>query len=109
MSERIRQLEEALGSLHSQQNGSEPHPLLRLDPIGTEDDVLDEKSDSSHIVNDAKVNDVMDAFGTLSISTHGISQFFGPTGMILLDLCSLIFTFKSSLGGPELMLMVCEV
>lgn len=79
MSERIRQLEDALGNLQGQ-HATEPHPLLREDLLGvhTKDDELlvppEEVGTLSH------PPEVLDTFGTLSITDHGVSRFFGPTG-----------------------------
>ncbi|KAH7909940.1 fungal-specific transcription factor domain-containing protein [Hygrophoropsis aurantiaca] len=79
MSERIRQLEDALGVLQSQ-HSTEPHPLLRDDLLGVnqrDDDGSGEMDDGAGPSNPPEV---LDAFGTLSITDHGISRFFGPTG-----------------------------
>lgn len=79
MSERIRQLEDALSDLQSQ-HSTEPHPLLREDLLGVDhqDDEPfnppDESGTPSH------PPEVLERFGTLSITDHGISRFFGPTG-----------------------------
>ncbi|KAI9571978.1 fungal-specific transcription factor domain-containing protein [Boletus coccyginus] len=79
MSERIRQLEDALSDLQSQ-HSTEPHPLLREDLLG-----VDHKDDEPFTPPDESGTpghhpDVLDTFGTLSITDHGISRFFGPTG-----------------------------
>lgn len=80
MGERIRQLEDALSDLQSQ-HSTEPHPLLREDLLG-----VNHKDDDSFISPDESGTlthhppEVLDAFGTLSITDHGISRFFGPTG-----------------------------
>ena len=79
MSERVRQLEDALCDLQSQ-HSKEPHPLLREDPLGVnhkDDDPFippDESGTPSHPA------ELLDTFGTLSINDHGISRFFGLTG-----------------------------
>ncbi|KIJ65371.1 hypothetical protein HYDPIDRAFT_110415 [Hydnomerulius pinastri MD-312] len=79
MSERIRQLEDALGDLQSQ-HSTEPHPLLHDDLLG----VNQRDDEASTPVDDlgflSHPPEVLDAFGTLSITDHGISRFFGPTG-----------------------------
>ncbi|KAJ7234763.1 fungal-specific transcription factor domain-containing protein [Mycena haematopus] len=96
MGERIRMLEDALTALHASKGGADGavHPLL-VDgedfSAGADDvqppnstrrmsepwEVLDGPSEGKT----AGANpDVIDAFGTLSISDHGISRFFGPTG-----------------------------
>ncbi|KAH0836884.1 hypothetical protein J3R83DRAFT_8685 [Lanmaoa asiatica] len=79
MSERIRQLEDALGDLQAQRS-TEPHPLLREDLLG-----VNHKDDEPFLPPDeagipSHPQEVLDAFGTLSITDHGISRFFGPTG-----------------------------
>lgn len=81
MSGRIRQLEDALGLLQSR-HSTELHPLLRDDLRGT-----DQKDEFSHITlpgdnaaGPSNPPEILDAFGTLSITDHGISRFFGPTG-----------------------------
>ncbi|PPQ72964.1 hypothetical protein CVT24_000166 [Panaeolus cyanescens] len=80
LSGRIRQLEDALAALHAK-HSSEPHPLLHDDLI-----IPDEKEGEGDIGGDeglgttSQAADVLDSFGTLSISEHGISRFFGPTG-----------------------------
>ncbi|KAG1747737.1 fungal-specific transcription factor domain-containing protein [Suillus paluster] len=79
MSGRIRQLEDALGSLQSQ-HSTEPHPLLRDDLRG-----VDQKDEYGIVAGDSAAGpsnppEILDAFGTLSITDHGISRFFGPTG-----------------------------
>ncbi|KAJ7677898.1 fungal-specific transcription factor domain-containing protein [Mycena polygramma] len=100
MSERIRMLEDALTTLHASKGGVDgpAHPLL-VDgedfSIGADDngppppprrmseswEVLDRAGASEGKAPGSTPNpDVIDAFGTLSISDHGISRFFGPTG-----------------------------
>ncbi|KAG1738523.1 fungal-specific transcription factor domain-containing protein [Suillus lakei] len=81
MSARIRQLEDGLGLLQSQ-HSTEPHPLLRDDLRG-----VDQKDEYSSIAQPgdnaagpSNPPEILDAFGTLSITDHGISRFFGPTG-----------------------------
>lgn len=78
LSGRIRQLEDALAALQLK-HSNEPHPLLHEDLIHTDD-----HDDLGGIIEENLGNDppgeVIDAFGTLSISDHGISRFFGPTG-----------------------------
>ncbi|KAJ7040931.1 fungal-specific transcription factor domain-containing protein [Mycena alexandri] len=82
MGERIRLLEDALTALHASKGGADggAHPLL-LDvedfSLGADDTPV---AGSSGAVVGAPGGDVIDAFGTLSISDHGISRFFGPTG-----------------------------
>lgn len=78
---RVRQLEDALAQLHSKYS-NDTHPLLHDDLVVIDDDRDD---DDALIIPDESTRpqanpDVIDAFGTLSISDHGISRFFGPTG-----------------------------
>lgn len=80
LSGRIRQLEDALSALQSK-HSSDPHPLLHEDLIANDD--RDEEGPG--MMEDTgtfqgNTPDVIDAFGTLSISDHGVSRFFGPTG-----------------------------
>jgi hypothetical protein len=81
MGDRIRQLEEALATLHSQ-HSDDPHPLLSEDATaGAIEASQDEQMppvDDKQFQQQSK--ETLDAFGTLSISDHGISRFFGPTG-----------------------------
>ncbi|KAF8065083.1 hypothetical protein FPV67DRAFT_1501416 [Lyophyllum atratum] len=73
LNRRIHKLEAALASLQAE-HSSEPHPLLR------------EGVDADHTQPEDAQNtpqgspDVIDAFGTLSISADGVSRFYGPTG-----------------------------
>ena len=77
MNERIRQLEDALAILQARCS-NETHPLLRDDalPSKLEQDEEEEGAD----VEPAHHADIIDTFGTLSVSDHGVSRFFGPTG-----------------------------
>ncbi|KAJ7699214.1 hypothetical protein B0H17DRAFT_1049209 [Mycena rosella] len=98
MSERIRLLEDALTTLHASK-GEGAHPLLveaenfaltaeDAPPPGSAGrrmsgtwDVLEGGPGvEGGPPASAGGADVIDAFGTLSISDHGISRFFGPTG-----------------------------
>ncbi|KAJ7444602.1 fungal-specific transcription factor domain-containing protein [Mycena galericulata] len=92
MGERIRVLEDALTTLHASKGGADGtvHPLL----VPGEDFTLPDDNPASRMDGNWEVlegpdgktptstggGDVIDAFGTLSISDHGISHFFGPTG-----------------------------
>ena len=79
LSGRIRQLEDALAALHAK-HSTEIHPLLHEDLMHTDErDEADPPADDS-MGQAPQTADVIDAFGTLSISEHGISRFFGPTG-----------------------------
>lgn len=77
LTSRVRQLEDALSKLQAK-HSSDPHPLLSEDLIADDrdDDPMPMLEDSSPQTQ----TEVIDAFGTLSISDHGISRFFGPTG-----------------------------
>ncbi|KAI5987123.1 hypothetical protein EDD15DRAFT_1511736 [Pisolithus albus] len=80
MSERIRQLEDALRDLQAR-HSTEPHPLLRPDPLETSQPGGDVDSSS---VNDTRGVDqstnLEEALGTLSLSDDGAVRFFGATG-----------------------------
>ncbi|KAL0575282.1 hypothetical protein V5O48_006683 [Marasmius crinis-equi] len=86
LSGRIRELEDALASLHSK-HSTQPHPLLDeslIEVAAEEGDVVDKVKaivgdEPAEVINTGG-GDAIDAFGTLSISDHGISRFFGPTG-----------------------------
>ncbi|KAG6894950.1 hypothetical protein C0992_003792 [Termitomyces sp. T32_za158] len=75
---RVRLLEDALMSLQAS------HPLLHPDLVAREVDDFgmmdDEVKGDNEDKDKAGGGDAIDAFGTLSISDHGISRFFGPTG-----------------------------
>ncbi|KAF4612588.1 hypothetical protein D9613_012706 [Agrocybe pediades] len=96
LSTRIRQLEDALSTLHAK-HSSEPHPLLHADLLNHDDGEEDPGGSGGLKSSNRKAGlpgagstggdgmgqntkEVLDAFGTLSISEHGISRFFGPTG-----------------------------
>ncbi|KAI6041872.1 fungal-specific transcription factor domain-containing protein [Pisolithus marmoratus] len=99
MSERIRQLEDALSELQAK-HSMEPHPLLRPDLLGAsqrDDDV----GDNLAIVEETP--ELVEALGTLSVSEGGASRFFGPTGG---SQCLLMIEYKPSQdftdGSPDL-------
>lgn len=80
ISDRVRQLEDALAMIQSK-HYNEPHPLLRDDLLSAntiQEDDGDGTTESP--AGPSNPPEIMDAFGTLSISEHGISRFFGPTG-----------------------------
>ncbi|TFK67014.1 hypothetical protein BDN72DRAFT_961339 [Pluteus cervinus] len=91
LSGRVRQLEDALSSLQAK-HYDEPHPLLKEDLVNPEDEEGLGGGDAMVVVaataggggegstGIGPPTDVIDAFGTLAISDHGISRFFGPTG-----------------------------
>ncbi|KAF5344686.1 hypothetical protein D9756_011476 [Leucocoprinus leucothites] len=75
LTSRVRQLEDALAEVQGK-HYSDPHPLLS-------DELVTQDKDDEPMLEDplpSTQSDVIDAFGTLSISDHGISRFFGPTG-----------------------------
>ena len=76
MNERIRQLEDALAILQARCS-DEPHPLLRDDIVVAKTEQEDEDNTA---VAPANPSEIIDTFGTLSVSDHGVSRFFGPTG-----------------------------
>ena len=78
MSERIRQLEDALAILHGK-SSNEPHPLLRDDLVSA-DNAEQEEEDFVADEPPSQPPDIIESFGTLSVAEHGISRFFGPTG-----------------------------
>ncbi|CAK5274110.1 unnamed protein product [Mycena citricolor] len=91
MSERIRLLEDALGSLHADTGGPDSvHPLLLKSedfslpdepPMRRQGSEVDDGVGGEEGSTGSQTNgEVIDAFGTLSISDFGISRFFGPTG-----------------------------
>ena len=77
MTERIRQLEDALAILQARCS-NETHPLLRDEDVTSKMEPEDEEAGPD--VEPARNAEIIDAFGTLSVSHHGVSRFFGPTG-----------------------------
>lgn len=80
MSERIRQLEDALSELQAR-HSTEPHPLLRPDLLGASqpgDDVDPPSVNYAAVVEHP--TDLEEALGTLSIMDGGAARFFGATG-----------------------------
>ncbi|KAJ7621448.1 fungal-specific transcription factor domain-containing protein [Roridomyces roridus] len=94
MGERIRLLEDALTTLHARQSDPDgaAHPLMvNGEDFAIPDDPASLRAEGSWeslegpegrtpTTSGTGSGDVIDAFGTLSISDHGISRFFGPTG-----------------------------
>lgn len=76
MNERVRQLEDALAILQARCS-DEPHPLLRDETVVAKAEQEDEDVATVEPANSAEI---IDTFGTLSVSDHGVSRFFGPTG-----------------------------
>ncbi|KAI0358170.1 hypothetical protein OH77DRAFT_1421465 [Trametes cingulata] len=78
MSERIHQLEDALAILQAKCS-NDPHPLLSDGKTKVRS--MDEDEDlTPPDMGNATSSDVVAAFGMLSVSDHGVSRFFGPTG-----------------------------
>ncbi|TRM67445.1 fungal-specific transcription factor domain-containing protein [Schizophyllum amplum] len=77
---RIQTLEQALSSVESERS-SEPHPLLAELPTDEGEDDADEfaSAEDSPVPHSGEAQQ-MDALGTLSISRHGVTRFFGTTG-----------------------------
>ncbi|KAJ8095261.1 hypothetical protein PM082_010484 [Marasmius tenuissimus] len=85
LSGRIRELEDALAAIHGK-HSTQPHPLLDQSLIEATAEEGDGFEKIQVVASEETVDgtsgggDPIDAFGTLSISDHGISRFFGPTG-----------------------------
>ncbi|KAJ7760160.1 fungal-specific transcription factor domain-containing protein [Mycena olivaceomarginata] len=85
---RIQMLEDALTALYASKGGvvGAVHPLLVDGENFADDGAPGRTSESWEVLEAAhngtslNANPELDAFGTLSISDHGISTFFGPTG-----------------------------
>jgi hypothetical protein len=82
LADRVRQLEDALRYAHSHLSPlSEPHPLLTEDllkikaPLQREHRVT--KNGTPSAPNEEHNPDMVDAFGTLSISLSGRTKYFG--------------------------------
>jgi hypothetical protein len=98
---RIRQLEDALASSQAK-HSSERHPLLHRDLLASNDEDRDgEEPGGIETPSLGKSPDVIDAFGTLSISDHGISRFFGPTGGSEVRVTMVVTIVQSLKGGFE--------
>ncbi|KAH6901766.1 hypothetical protein BKA70DRAFT_1308535 [Coprinopsis sp. MPI-PUGE-AT-0042] len=82
LNSRIRQLEDALQSLQSQ-HSIDPHPLLHKDLLFKEEPEQHDEQEMKEVeVQDetAPPGEIVNAFGTLSVSDNGVTRFFGPTG-----------------------------
>ncbi|KAH9029148.1 hypothetical protein EDB85DRAFT_1867407 [Lactarius pseudohatsudake] len=79
MGGRIRELEDALAVLQGS-HSSEPHPLL-CEGSHVDTDKPNEQPQAS---KDEGADEVTRSLGTLTVSDHGISRFFGSTGGSLL-------------------------
>lgn len=78
MSQRIRQLEDALEISHST-NSSQNHPLLREELLSIKRGVGPSNS-APEGDTDGPEGDYVEAMGTMSISERGVSRFIGRTG-----------------------------
>ena len=76
MGDRIRELEDALAVLQAS-HSPEPHPLLCEGSILVDTDKPEEQPQESE---DEGAEDVVKSLGTLTVSEHGLSRFFGFTG-----------------------------
>jgi hypothetical protein len=93
MGDRIRELEDALAVLQAS-HSPEPHPLLCEGSILVDTDKPEEQPQESE---DEGAADVTKSLGTLTISEHGLSRFFGFTGGS--DL--LLLENDDSVGSPS--------
>lgn len=90
MGDRIRELEDALAVLQAS-NSTEPHPLLCEGSVLVDTDKPEDQPQESE---DEGAEDVTKSLGTLTISEHGLSRFFGFTGgPDLLLVCHIFFDF----------------
>ncbi|KAH9017995.1 fungal-specific transcription factor domain-containing protein [Lactarius hengduanensis] len=92
MGDRIRELEDALAVLQGSRS-SDPHPLL-CEGSFVDTDKPDEQPQESE---DEGVDEVTKSFGTLTVSDHGLSRFFGSTSGS--DL--LLLENDDSVGSPS--------
>lgn len=101
LSGRIRQLEDALAALHAK-HSTGIHPLLHEDLMNTDEREESEiPADDTNMGQASQTGDVIDAFGTLSISEHGISRFFGPTGgSEVISFAFICISFRLTPGYP---------
>ena len=82
MSDRIRQLEDALAVVHSTVT-TEPHPLLSRDLMKIKSSlelhsaVEDQEKEALKKEEDGEDTQYIDAFGTLAIRDDGAATFFG--------------------------------
>ena len=76
MGDRIRQLEDALALLQAS-TSKDPHPLLCENALVVD---VENSDDKLHESEGEETGEVSRALGTLSVSDHGFSRFFGSTG-----------------------------
>ena len=79
MSERIRQLEDALAILHRMisNNPAKIHPLLKESLMNIKNGIEDAVPEQEQ---DAEEEEVIEAFGSLTIERNGVSSFHGFSG-----------------------------
>ncbi|KAE9406550.1 hypothetical protein BT96DRAFT_875520 [Gymnopus androsaceus JB14] len=81
MSDRIRQLEDALTILHSTTGATEPHPLLDRDYLKIKSSLelhaAIQNENQQVKTEDLEESQYIDAFGTLAIREDGASTFYG--------------------------------
>lgn len=95
MSERIRQLEDAL-EISEAARTSAPHPLLREELLAIKRGVDDFKFGTANQVDPEQEADVLNALGTLTISDRGVSRFIGPSGGSEVSLTSVENAFANA-------------
>ncbi|KAI0788807.1 fungal-specific transcription factor domain-containing protein [Abortiporus biennis] len=78
LSNRVRQLEDALHEAHSARS-QDPHPLLTPDLLQLKRPLERESADIAHKEPDAETAEAIDAVGSLSITESGHTNFFGIT------------------------------
>ncbi|KAH9053247.1 fungal-specific transcription factor domain-containing protein, partial [Lactarius vividus] len=93
MGDRIRELEDALSVLQAS-HSSEAHPLLCEGALLLDTDKPDEQPQESE---DEGADEITKSLGTLTVSDHGVSRFFGFTGGS--DL--LLLENDDSVGSPS--------
>lgn len=81
MSDRIRQLEDALAILQSTLT-REPHPLLHRDLLKIKSSIelhsaVDGDGDQDQLLEETEDSQYIDAFGTLAIRDDGAATFYG--------------------------------
>jgi hypothetical protein len=106
---RIQMLEDALTALYASKGGvvGAVHPLLVDGENFADDGAPGRTSESWEVLEAAhngtslNANPELDAFGTLSISDHGISTFFGPTGRCEVCTVFLFAVYALSVAAPH--------
>jgi hypothetical protein len=96
MSDRIRQLEDALAAMQSSVSSGEPHPLLHRELLGIKS-IIDlhaaveggeATKNNDDVDNDSQY---IESFGTLALRDDGAATFYGPSAgsevSILVPIC----------------------